>query len=414
VKECCYPPHLVSNPTLWVTHLLFVDDVLIFCSGARRDAEKLATILDLFGKATGMEINRRKSTLSIHKMEREEVELYLGLFPFEKKGLDEGLKYLGFHLNPNNYRKGDWLWLLEKLEKRLKGWSFRWLSWAGRVVLEKSVLEAIPVYWMSLAWIPKGILERARRICFKFIWAGSKDSHVVPWVSWEVLVAPKLLGGWGLKNIFLFSKALAAKSNWRLIVMQNLWTSVVYQKYIAPEPLEDWVRRPVKSALNCTIIWKALLNSFPIVGEGLAWRVGKGNKVRIRADPWPGSGNSHRLQEHMVHQLNENGFFFLSQIVDPERSSIWAQEWKGYGKVGLEDHFSEEWGRYIRALQSAHIHISDKEDELVWKNSPFGMYTPKLGYTNSSLTSTIRSLSGGGRGYGKSNVLSKHKSSCGV
>ena len=71
-----------------------------------------------------------------------------------------GLKYLGFQLKPNNYLKKDWKWLITKLEKRLVGWSFRWLSRAGRLSLKKVVLEAIPVYWMSLAWIPKGILEK--------------------------------------------------------------------------------------------------------------------------------------------------------------------------------------------------------------------------------------------------------------
>jgi len=28
---------------------------------------------------------------------------------------------------------------------------------------------------MSLAWIPKGVLEKARRICFKFLWVGSQE-----------------------------------------------------------------------------------------------------------------------------------------------------------------------------------------------------------------------------------------------
>jgi hypothetical protein len=69
-------------------------------------------------------------------------------------------------LKPNNYRKEDWKWLLKKLEKRLNGWSFRWLSRAGRLTLTKSVLEAIPVYWMSLAWIPKGVLENDKEDLF--------------------------------------------------------------------------------------------------------------------------------------------------------------------------------------------------------------------------------------------------------
>jgi hypothetical protein len=40
-------------------------------------------------------------------MQNEEEELYKVIFPFDVKTFDEGLKYLGFHLKPNNYRKSD-------------------------------------------------------------------------------------------------------------------------------------------------------------------------------------------------------------------------------------------------------------------------------------------------------------------
>jgi hypothetical protein len=64
------------------------------------------------------------------------------------------------------------------MEKRLLSWSHRWLSRVGKLVLVKSVLEAIPVYWMSLSWIPKGISEAARKITFRFLWSGKKETHV--------------------------------------------------------------------------------------------------------------------------------------------------------------------------------------------------------------------------------------------
>jgi hypothetical protein len=118
--------------------------------------------VDQFRKATGMQINEKKSTISTNAMTYQEVERYKSTFSYEQKPFDEGMKYLGFHLKPNNYRKEDWAWLIEKLEKRLKVWSFHWLSREGRMVLVKSILEAIPVYWMSLAWIPRGILEKLK------------------------------------------------------------------------------------------------------------------------------------------------------------------------------------------------------------------------------------------------------------
>jgi hypothetical protein len=54
-----------------ITHLLFVDDILLFCNDRRRDAEKLAEILKMFHLATGMIINVQKSTISFYRMEEE-------------------------------------------------------------------------------------------------------------------------------------------------------------------------------------------------------------------------------------------------------------------------------------------------------------------------------------------------------
>ena len=115
-----------------------------------------------------MEINFGKSTLSTHLLSEVERQEFLAFFPFSIGSMEEGMKYLGFYLKPNDYRKQEWVWLLDNMEKRLKQWSHKWLSRASRLVLVKAVLESILVYWMSLAWIPKGILEAAHKTCFSF------------------------------------------------------------------------------------------------------------------------------------------------------------------------------------------------------------------------------------------------------
>jgi len=43
----------------------------------------------------------------------------------------------------------------------------------------------------------------------------------------------------GLKNHFIFSKALAAKNMWRLIQQIGLWVQVVRENYIAPDTMEN-------------------------------------------------------------------------------------------------------------------------------------------------------------------------------
>lgn len=90
---------------LFITHLLFVDDVLLFCDGSRRDAVKLIEILDQFCRATGMEVNGRKSSVSCCNLMDQEVESYQNLFHFSLITFETGFKYLGFHLKLNNYGK---------------------------------------------------------------------------------------------------------------------------------------------------------------------------------------------------------------------------------------------------------------------------------------------------------------------
>jgi hypothetical protein len=54
-----------------LTHLLFVDYVLLFYNGQRGDAKNMKRILDLFSRAIGMQINERKYTLLVNNMEVE-------------------------------------------------------------------------------------------------------------------------------------------------------------------------------------------------------------------------------------------------------------------------------------------------------------------------------------------------------
>jgi hypothetical protein len=125
------------SQTLQITHLLFVDGMLIFSMGSRRNVEVFKNILIFFSKATCMVINEGKSSLTTNLLTEEESLVYQQHFPFEEKRIDDGLKYLGFILKPNDYKKEDLIWLLKKLEKRLNNWIHRWLSHAGRLVLVK-------------------------------------------------------------------------------------------------------------------------------------------------------------------------------------------------------------------------------------------------------------------------------------
>jgi hypothetical protein len=117
-------------------------------------------------------------------------------------------------------------------------------------------------------------LEASRNFSFRFLWIGKKDTNVTPWLRWKRIVVSKSLGGWGLKNIHVFSKALAAKGGWRFLSKNSLWTKAVFKKYIELDTLESWIRRNKKTLKGASSIWKAVIKSFPVIEGGVAWKVG--------------------------------------------------------------------------------------------------------------------------------------------
>jgi hypothetical protein len=88
------------------------------------------------------------------------------------------------------------------------------------------------------------------------------------------------------------------------------------------------------------------------------------------------------LYENFVQILRVKGYYKLCQVADRDLTTIWKQEWKDAGRIGLEGNEATEWSNYISLLRSTHVRIKDEEeDEPIWsKNTAMGRYTPKTGY----------------------------------
>ena len=128
-----------------------------------------------------------------------------------------GFKYLGYRLKPLRYKTNEWKWLITNFEKRINHWTYRMLSLGGRVVLIRSVLSSIVVYWFALMRIPSSILNTLHIIIFSFLW-GSSDGHQrMHLVSWHSISAPYDFGGWNIKQLDWFGISLKVKIFWQLL-----------------------------------------------------------------------------------------------------------------------------------------------------------------------------------------------------
>lgn len=106
----------------FITHLLFVDNVLIFLDGSIRDTSNFLRTLSTFYKATSMLPNQIKSTITTVNCKLNERDYALNHLQYRHLVLEEGITYFGYRLKPNNYHILDWTWLIAKIESHVNIW----------------------------------------------------------------------------------------------------------------------------------------------------------------------------------------------------------------------------------------------------------------------------------------------------
>ena len=80
--------------------------------------------------------------------------------------------YLGIPLVHGRIKKALKDKLLNKMQRKLGSWKAKTLSLPGRVTLAKSVLQAMPNYYMQSMSLPMSVCENLDRIVRRFIWGG--------------------------------------------------------------------------------------------------------------------------------------------------------------------------------------------------------------------------------------------------
>jgi hypothetical protein len=86
------------------------------------------------------------------------------------------------------------------------------LSLGGSYILIKSFSESLPIYWQDLAHIPLSVLTKIRQLIFSFLWSDHKKRNRYNLCKWELVSKPKLYGGWGLRNIYIFYRVSGIKN----------------------------------------------------------------------------------------------------------------------------------------------------------------------------------------------------------
>lgn len=92
-------------------------------------------------------------------------------------------KYLGMPAVVGRLKKDLFSFLKDRVWGQIKRWNERDFFMAGREVLIKAVLQAIPTYVMSCFLLPCSILQDIEKLVRQFWWSGG-DSRSMHWLSW--------------------------------------------------------------------------------------------------------------------------------------------------------------------------------------------------------------------------------------
>ncbi|GJU78264.1 hypothetical protein Tco_1275334 [Tanacetum coccineum] len=196
--------HFACNQ-LKLTHLCFVDDLLMFCHGDKTSVSILKEAIKEFVSISWLIPNYNKSTIIFGSMTLEDKHYILDCVSF---------KLIDF------------------------------------------VLESIHVYWTFVFLLPHNVIHDINKLYKGFLWNLGKLSKGKAKVVWKSICIPKSQSGLGLKDIGIWNKAMIIKHLWHAVIEKDsLWVKWVNTVKLKGRSI--WaINEEVYDSLGCKNILK--------------------------------------------------------------------------------------------------------------------------------------------------------------
>ncbi|XP_058075655.1 uncharacterized protein LOC131224123 [Magnolia sinica] len=255
----CQPFKLMRGCPL-LSHLLYVDDTLLFLNGGLSSLINSKAFLVAYQAASGQLINHHKSSFfssnKISSSKNWSIERLLGISKSSST-----LSYLGVPIAARRLILSDFQPLIDKVDNRFRWWQSRFLSQAGRVVLFKDILASIPVHTLAAVHLSAQVLSMLEKCFANFYrgWdAGKKKLH---WKSSKVISCPHDEEGLGIMKLaegpdapfwpHSPSGAFSVSSAWsvsRSSEPRRSWARCIWHGSIPPQ-MSNFLWRPLNNAI---------------------------------------------------------------------------------------------------------------------------------------------------------------------
>ncbi|KAJ1700918.1 hypothetical protein LUZ63_000697 [Rhynchospora breviuscula] len=230
------------------------------------------------------------------------------------------------------------------------------------MVLIKSVLMSLPVYYLSTECVPKDMLKRMNSLMARFFWGKMDDKRYLTPVAWKTICRPCEEGGLGVRDIDMFGEALFMKLVWAMMEEENkLWVQVCKAKY-CPK-IGFWDAKPDSRSSG---MWRNIMRMKENFKGNIRWQIGDGRNIKAIAQPWftgweESVGGVRSNRKKVVADL----FYFST--------GNWKED-------VLNQMFTQPQVEAIKRLQTKPTRNDGKVDKLIWEVSKTGRYSVKEGY----------------------------------
>jgi hypothetical protein len=237
--------------------------------------------------ASGLKVNFWKSCLvgvnvtnDFLVMASDFLNCRLGSIPF---------KYLGLPVGANPRLSSTWKPMVDSIKRRLGSWGNKYISLGGRIVLINSILNSLPVFFLSYLKLPVKVWKEVVKIQRNFLWGGLSNKRRICWVKWSDICKPKREGGLGIRDIRAMNSSLLAKWRWKLLMEGDEgWKRVVVAKY-GEGVLGNACLDVVNFRYGASVWWRDICR----LDDGVGWfkevvskKVGNGATTRFWKDVW--------------------------------------------------------------------------------------------------------------------------------
>ncbi|XP_062089465.1 uncharacterized protein LOC133795999 [Humulus lupulus] len=356
----------LANTAPFITHLFFADDSLIIVQASERSLQAIQNIFSLYSTCSGQMINFTKSLLYFSPNTSKEIAtLYTSSLNMQRTDSTE--TYLGLPMLGGKNKRILFNSIKDKVWMKLHLWQSKLFSQAGKEILLKAVIQAMPTYLMSCFRIPEGLCQEIERIQARYWWGSTTEQKKIHWRAWHKMCRPKCEGGLGFRGFIQYNQALLAKQAWRLLINPtSLLAKVLKARYYQHTSILE-----AREGHYPSITWRSIIWGRDLLRRGLRRRIGNGKETLAFSDPWVPRPPS-----------------FLPSIIDisdPLRVHDLFETPGSWNMIRVQQFFNAADAQNILTIPLTQF---DHPDSWLWHYTNHGNYTIKSGYNLASAMDT--------------------------